>query len=470
MINEPVTKLLFSIATGTLLGIALTASPLSVLAFGLAIPVILLAGRGLAANERRLLMGILGAALAARVAIVLALVVIGLPHLNDLAVGSLTGDDAYYLGRAIRARDILFGITGGKYDYFIVLDEYGHTSYVELLSAIQIVFGPTPFSMRILNAVLFLAGAAVLFRAARPAFGQTAAFAGLIVLLFLPSLAWASISLLKESLYFLCSSLLLYACVRLAHRPRAVKAAVLLVLAMVSAWLLADLRRDALTLAASGIALALVLRVVAASRARLITVAAVGILAASAALWQPAIRARTVGAIESAVRIHGGHVFTVGHPYKLLDDEFYKNPAAPGGWPLDLTAPQAGRFVVRAGLSFLVTPWPWEMASRGELAFLPEQLLWYVLLIGLPMGIVAGWQRDPMTTAFFIGFALPTAAAIALTNGNVGTLLRLRGLVTPYILWLGVLGLLTMADRALALRRSRSLSMRQDWALQGPSA
>ena len=28
----------------------------------------------------------------------------GIPYLNDLSVGALRGDDAYYLGRAIRAR------------------------------------------------------------------------------------------------------------------------------------------------------------------------------------------------------------------------------------------------------------------------------------------------------------------------------------------------------------------------------
>ena len=196
-----VKKFSISVASGVLLGAVFTASPLSLIAFAAAIAVIRFAGRGLPDEERRLLMIVLGVALAARLVIVLGLgLVLGLPHLNDLAVGSLSGDDAYYLGRAIRARDILFNFANGKYDYFIVLDEYGQTSYVNLLSAIQIVFGPTPFSMRLVNAVFFLAGAVLLFRAARPAFGPTATFSALVVLLFLPSLMWSSISLLKESL------------------------------------------------------------------------------------------------------------------------------------------------------------------------------------------------------------------------------------------------------------------------------
>ena len=55
-------------------------------------------------------------------------------------------------------------------------------------------------------------------------------------------------------------------------------------------------------------------------------------------------------------------------------------------------------------------------------------------------------------TALLIGFVLPTAAAIAVTNGNVGTLLRLRGLVSPFVIWVAVLGGLSVAEYFLARR------------------
>ena len=90
------------------------------------------------------------------------------------------------------------------------------------------------------------------------------------------------------------------------------------------------------------------------------------------------------------------------------------------------------------------------MASLGEFAFLPEHMLWYLLLALLPFGLVAGWRRDALVTAILIGFVLPTAAALAFTNGNVGTLLRLRGLVTPYIAWISVLGFCVAANAIAA--------------------
>jgi len=72
---------------------------------------------------------------------------------------------------------------------------------------------------------------------------------------------------------------------------------------------------------------------------------------------------------------------------------------------------------------------------------------------------VVGWHRDPTITACLIGFALPTAAVLAVTTGNVGTLLRLRGLVTPYVVWFAVLGALGVAEWLLS--RSASPGIRR---------
>jgi hypothetical protein len=162
--------------------------------------------------------------------------------------------------------------------------------------------------------------------------------------------------------------------------------------------------------------------------------------------------------------MHAGHVFTSGHAYKLLDQGFYMHPGTPAAWPLQLTGLQAGRFLLRAASSFVVTPLPWEMASKSELIFLPEHLLWLVIVVFAPIGAVVGWQRDATITACLLGFALPTAAVLAVTTGNVGTLLRLRGLVTPYLLWFAVLGGLAVSEwlltraRASALRPAEAVS------------
>ena len=460
-------KTLLSVVAGVALGLLWTASPLTIVTLTATVPVIVLAGRGLPAPERRLITGIVVAALAARALLIVGLLIAGIPAHTDLAVGSLGGDDAYYLSRAMRARDILLGYTAGKYDYFVVTDEYGRTSYLSFLGAVQVVFGPTPFSMRLLNSLAFVGGALMLFRTARRAFGPTPAIAGLVAILFLPSLLWSSVSLLKESAYFLFAALLLYCAARIFRARRRAEIVTLIAASALSLFILDDLRRGALVLVGSGLAVAMVLRVAASTPARLATALAAAIVIGGVALTQPSIQTRALGAIASAAKVQGGHVFTTGHAYKLLDQGFYRNPNTAAAWQLDLTPGQAARFVIRAAWSFIITPWPWEMRSLGELAYLPEHLLWYLMIIGLPAGIIAGWQRDPTTTALLIGYALPTAAALALTNGNVGTLLRLRGLVTPYLLWIGLLGLVTMAHCALAARSTAVSGPAPAWGLEG---
>jgi 4-amino-4-deoxy-L-arabinose transferase-like glycosyltransferase len=448
-----VTNTKLAVGAGLVLGIMFTASPLTVVTVALMVPLVACAGRGLPPSERRLLIALLVAAIALRAAAIGGLVAIGIPQHNQLAIGSMTGDDAYYLARAIRARDVLMGYAGGKYDHFVVNDEYGRTSYLSLLTALQVMFGPTPFSVRLLNALFFVAGAVLLFRVARQAFGSLPAFIGLFVMLFLPSLVWSSITILKESLYFLCSAALLFLVVSLTRRPHFSSALALMATSALLLWLLDDLRRGALALAVSGLALAIIIRVTAATRTRLALAAAAALVVVAVALSQPRLQDRAIDAVETAARVHGGHVFTVGHAYKLLDEGFYKNPAAPGDWPLELTGVQAARFVVRAAIAFVTIPWPWQMRSLGELAYLPDQVIWYLMLVGLPAGILAGWKRDRWSVSLLIGLAAPVAIAVALTNGNVGTLMRLRGLVTPYLIWIGALGLLVMANALAAARQ-----------------
>jgi hypothetical protein len=459
-----VTKFLASAAAGLLLAGVCWASPLTVWAIAAGVALCVVAGKDLPPNERRVVTALLATALVARAALVMAMFLKGLPHLNDLSVGALSGDEAYYLSRAIRIRDVLAGFADSKFDYFVVTDEYGRSSYLALLAAVQIVFGPTPYSMRLVNAVLFAAGAVLLFRFARKAYGPLPAFLGLALVLFLPSLLVASVSLLKESLYFIATAAFFVCVVQALQVPRGprvlqvpqvlqvLRVLLILVLAAGSLWLIADLRRGAGILIPAGVATALAMRALGSSARRWAAAAAVAGALALGLLSEPTVRARAVDAVEEVAKLHAGHVFTVGHAYKLMDESFYMYPEAPNAWDLRLTEPQAARFLVRAAVSFLFWPVPWHIASRSELAFLPEHVLWYLVLALLPVGIVAGWRRHPLATCLFVGFVVPTAAALAVTNGNIGTLLRLRGLVTPYVIWVAAVGACGAAEGLLAGR------------------
>ena len=442
---------------GLVLAVLWSASPLFVLALAGSAALLIVARRGLDPREQRTLVVLLSSALALRFLFIGAALVSDTPLLNDLAVGGLRGDDAYYLSRAIRARDVALGITHGRYDFFVITDEYARTSYLQLLTILQVLFGPTPYGMRAVNGLLFVTGAAILFRLVRPGFGSGASFGGLVVLLFLPSLFASSVSLVKESVYFMATTLLLTAAVSILRRSTNRAMVGGLALAAVCLFVLEDMRRGALVLAIAAMAIGLILPVMFATRRRAIASLAAVTIGIAVAMAQPAMRARAVGAITSAAKTHAGHVFTTGHAYKLLDEGFYSIPGTPAAWPLELSDDQALRFVVRAFVSFLVTPLPWEMMSVSELLFFPEHAVWLLMIVFAPVGVVAAWRHDRRVTSLLLGWIIPTAAALAMTTGNVGTLLRLRGLVTPYLVWFAVLGALRIAawvvhSRPAALR------------------
>ena len=439
-------------AAGLGTGLLFAASPLLSLALAASAILFVFAGRDLPRPERRRVLTILAVALTARMALIAATVMRAIPFLNDLGVGALQGDELYYVARAIRARDIMLGLTRGKYDYFVVYDEYGRSSYVQVLTFLQTLLGPSPYGLRAINALLFVAGAYLLFRLVRHAYGPTTAALGLTGILFIPSLLIASTSLLKESMYFFVTAVLLTVAVSAVRTTRLSIRLGAVAIGAACVWAVDDLRRGALLLSVSGLATALILRIVFATPRRAIAAIVVAVAIGASVLSQPSIHQRALDAVASAAKTHAGHVFTTGHAYKLLDDGFYMYPGTPAAWVLELTDGQAARFLIRAAASFLFTPWPWEIMSRSELIFLPEHLVWLVIVVLAPIGIVAGWRRDPLVTCLLIGFVLPTAAALAITNGNVGTLLRLRGLISPFVIWVSVVGGLSAAEYLLGRR------------------
>jgi hypothetical protein len=297
------------------------------------------------------------------------------------------------------------------------------------------LFGPSPYGLRLINMLLFLGGAVLLFRVARVAFGKVPAFAGLAIVLFVPTLFFWSISLLKESLYFFLTATVVasaYEVVRGGPRRRVA----IVVAGALALWAMRDLRPGAVLLTGGGVTAGLLLYAATATRRRLAVAVVVALAFGGLALSQPMVKQRLQSAIDQAAIMHIGHVFTVGHPFKLLDEGFYVK------WYPDprLTPGESARYAVRALVSFAVVPLPWQMATRSELVFLPEHLLWYMLLLLAPAGVLVGARCDRLFTCLLVGIIIPASIVVAFTNGNVGTLIRFRGLVTPYLVWLGALG------------------------------
>ena len=435
--------IVWSILAGIVAGTIYTLSPLAVWVAAGAWLLVRFAGRGLSSRESTWLRAIILTALALRVVVVAALFLAS-PH-DDQGAGILFGDEAYTHARAVRMRNIALGFPAQKIDYVLAFEEYGWNGYIGFVATAYRLFGPSPYGLRLLNSLVFIGGAVLLYRVARRAYGPLPAFGALTVLLFLPTPFIWSIALLKEPLYFGLTALIIAAMVvvlRSGPLPRRIAAASA---ALGVAWFLQGLRAGAGSILAASAALTIVVLVAMRTAGRAVAAASVALVAIIAVLWYPPTEQRALAAVQQAAVMHAGHVFTVGHPYKLLDDAMYVKPRV--AQQIVLTADESARFVLRAIVSFVTVPLPWQIATRGELVLLPEQLVWYALVLLVPVGIVAAFRRDAIVTSVLLGQALTAAAAVAFTNGNVGTLIRFRGLVTPYAVWIGAVGFCTLMSR-----------------------
>jgi hypothetical protein len=63
------------------------------------------------------------------------------------------------------------------------------------------------------------------------------------------------------------------------------------------------------------------------------------------------------------------------------------------------------------------------------------------------LGLFVGFRRDVLVSSLLLMQVLVAAGAVALTSGNVGTLIRHRALALPYLVWFGALGFCDLVAR-----------------------
>jgi len=434
---------LLAAAGGIVLGVVYVLSPLTVW-FGVAMALLVRwAVKDVSDAERRWVLTVLLAGITLRVIAIGGLFV--LTNHTKVTFGSFFGDEEYFIRRALWLRNISLGLPVHVADLIYAFDDYSATSYLYFLAFVQVLVGPAPYGVHLLSVAFYLAGSVLLYRVVRPGLGQMPALLGLGLLLFLPTLFAWSISALKDPVFFFLTASGLAVAVTIVRGPGMVRRLLAAGAIVALGAALETVRPGSgglLTVAsvAGGLAIA---ALVARPRVLIGTIAAAPIVA-GVLLSRPDAQLKAYSAVQAAARQHWGHIATPGYVYHLLDDRFYVDR----GVIADMGFREGGKFVVRAVERYLTVPLPWEAESRWILAYLPAQMVWYILIALAPVGVVFGCRRDPLTVSLLTAHALVAAIVVALTSGNIGTLVRHRDLALPFIAWLSAVGACELLSRA----------------------
>ena len=422
------------IIVGVALGVAYVLSPLTVWFLVSMTLVVRSARHGAEGGERRWITAIVVAGIVARLAAVAALFLVT-DHAR-VPFGHFFGDEEYFIRRSIWLRNVALGRSMHGADLIYAFDDYSQTSYLYVLAFVQVLVGPSPYGVHLLGIGCYIGASVLMFRLVRPALGRVPALGGLAVLLFLPSqFAW-SVSALKDPLFFLLTATTAWLAIAVVRGRSGFWRAAALAGVVLLAIVLETVRAGGLVLTIGGVLGGWTIAAIV-TRPRLMIAAVVATpLVLGFALSYPPVQLRIYQGLQAAARQHWGHIATRGYVYRLLDQRLYEAKAGAD----DLQAAEAGRFVTRALASYVVVPLPWEARSTAALVYLPEQVVWYVLMALMPLGLVGAFRRDPLVSSILFGYGLLAAVTVAMTGGNIGTLVRHRGLALPFIVWLSAVG------------------------------
>ena len=317
--------------------------------------------------------------------------------------------------------------------------------------------GDAPYGVHAFSILLYLVGAVILYRFVRQSFGSAPATLSFALVLFLPTLFLWSVSALRESIHFMLTMIAIVGGLKAAGESHGVARRIGWALAAFGATLaLRDLRAGSMQVVALSLAAGLAGSVLA-RRPRLLTATVLAaIVAGSVALTRPQVQDRMMAMVRESAMTHQGHVFTPGLHYKLLDSKYYLDRRMGIMEQLDRARSRTVRRA-RAHRRDSRAVCPWQAESRFIQAYLPEQLVWYALVLLLPLGVWTAWRCRPATTLVLTTYVLLTGTAIALRSGNVGTLVRHRGLILPFVICLTSVGICHALARGARLRRSAPL-------------
>ncbi|MBI3616101.1 MAG: glycosyltransferase family 39 protein [Candidatus Omnitrophica bacterium] len=313
--------------------------------------------------------------------------------------------------------------------------EYGRSGYLHIIGAFYYLFDFSPIAVKFINCLLGALLGPILFYLGKECFSREVARWASGTASFFPSLILWSASNLKDTLLILLTGLIFLVFVKIRKASQWTKT---LGGSVVFGGLLAihtTLRSSAYSMLLVG---ALLLSIFFTSRIRRIVKGEFLFFLTAGLLYYQTHLKRF---LASLFLIHVGHITTQGTTYRFLPDELYIREiltawSRSSGWGLSILS-----WVGKALFHYLLEPLPGKISGLFLSLAYPQTILWYLLLPFIIWGVLLSLRWNFRRSFFLVGSLGGWILLTALTSGNIGTVFRMRDMVTPFLFLFGWVGI-----------------------------
>lgn len=319
---------------------------------------------------------------------------------------------------------------------------YGANGFNYILAAYFTLFGWSPFSSRFINCFFGSLTAIIVYFMVKSAYGsEKIARLAAILTAFFPSLfLWSTVNL-KEPVFMFVVCVMLWAMIMF---QKSGKISYLCVAAL--SLFLQDFIRPGyrefiyLSIALLLFYLVLVAVVHLVERRRYLFIVCV-LLGLCVLSFMLRVKLAHIydGLVNRAVIAQRGALSLPGIHYQSAPDHVLATGKA---GPIGFMA-----MFVKSWLHFIFEPLPWQIKSKSLLMVLPETYLVYLMMPFAALGIAVSLRHKLKESFMLWGYYLFIGSIIAIISANIGTMLRLRGLVIPLFLIFVSVGLARVFSR-----------------------
>ncbi len=138
--------------------------------------------------------------------------------------------------------------------------------------------------------------------------------------------------------------------------------------------------------------------------------------------------ALSVQATNTAVLSQGGST------YRIYDDDLVS-----GG---KVNKAKLINGFLKGWFYFMLVPFPWAVSSKLQILSYPQAIIWYFLLFSAIIGIIIAVRYRFKLSFVILSYIFIVTSGFALSEGNVGSTLRHRDLITPFYFIFASVGLM----------------------------